>query len=228
MLRGPGWTDTGVPDVEVAGGPVAAAFGLAGVLAGVAARLLLGRLRRGAAVPAGSCEVLLAGLWASAGLGWALGLVPGRLLPLLLGLGWLGVAAGSVDVLHRRLPDALTVPAIPAGLVLLAPVGPVAVGRGVAGAAVALSLYGVLHLLSPTSLGAGDVKLAGSLGAALTGLSWSATLLAAVLAGLVTVGLALLTRQPVVPHGPGMLAAAWVVAVGQAVVGAPLGATGGG
>ena len=40
-------------------------------------------------------------------------------------------------------------PAIPAGLLLLAPVGTAAVARGVAGAAVALSAYGALHLLRP-------------------------------------------------------------------------------
>ena len=134
---------------------------LAGGVAGGGARLLLGRLRRGVAVRVGCCEVLLGGLWAVAGLAWASGSLSGRLLPVLLGLAWLGVAAGAVDVLRRRLPDALTVPAIPAGLLLLVPIGPAAVARGVAGAAVGLSAYGVLHLLRPASLGAGDVKLAG-------------------------------------------------------------------
>ncbi len=201
---------------------------LAGAAGGVVTRGLLGRLRRGAAVPVGVCEGLLAGLWGASGAGWTFGLVPGRLLPLLLGLGWLLVAAGPVDVLHRRLPDVLTVPAAPAGLLLVAPVGVVAVGRGVAGALVALSAYGVLHLRSPTSLGAGDVKLAGALGGALAGLSWLAAALAAALAGLLTVLFALVTRQALVPHGPGMLAAAWVVAVGVALAGAPVGAGGGG
>ncbi|HVH23963.1 MAG TPA: prepilin peptidase, partial [Pseudonocardia sp.] len=165
-----------------------------------------------ARVGTGPCEALLGGLSGVTGLGWAVGLLPGRLVPLLLGMAWLGVAAGTVDVLHRRLPDALTMPAIPAGLLLLCPAGSGAVVRGVAGAVVALSAYGTVHLVAPAALGAGDVKLAGSLGAALAGLWWPAPLLAAMLAGVVTLVLALLTRQAVVPHGPGLLAGSWVVA----------------
>ena len=224
MAGGAGLVGAGL----VGAGVVGAAFALAGGVAGVGVRRLLARLRRGATVRSGWCEAMLAGLWGVVGLGWAFGLLPGRLLPLLLGLGWLGVAAGSVDVLHRRLPNALTVPAIPAGLLLLGPVGAAAVARGVAGALVALSAYGALHLLAPASLGAGDVKLAGSLGAALTGVGWAALGLAALLAGLFTVLLALVTRQAAVPHGPVMVAAAWAVLAGWAVAGAPLGAAGGG
>ena len=126
---------------------LAVAFALAGGVAGGGARLLLGRLRRGARVGPGCCEALLGGLWGVIGLGWALGLLPGRLVPLLLGLAWLGVAAGTVDVLHRRLPDALTLPAMPAGLLLVVPAragrGGARRGRG----AVALSAYGAVHLL---------------------------------------------------------------------------------
>jgi leader peptidase (prepilin peptidase) / N-methyltransferase len=202
------------------------AFALIGAACGAGARRLLGRLRRGVVVPAGSSELLLAAWWGLTGLGWALGLLPGRLLPLLLGLSWLGVAAGTVDVLRRRLPDALTLPAVPLGLVLLAPLGPVAVARGMAGAVVAVSAYGALHLLAPTAVGAGDVKLAGSLGAVLSGVGWPAAVLGAALAGVVTVLLALLMRQSVVPHGPGMLAAGWVVVAGLGVAGAPVGGAG--
>jgi leader peptidase (prepilin peptidase)/N-methyltransferase len=216
-----------VVGVTVSGVLLAVVFALAGGVAGGGARLLLGRLRRGAVVRAGCCEVLLAVLWAATGLAWTSGLLPGRLLPVLLGLAWLGVAAGTVDVLRRRLPDALTLPAVPAGLLLLTPVGPAAVARGVAGAAVGLSAYGAVHLLRPAALGAGDVKLAGSLGAVLAGVSWPAAALAAVLAGLVTVALALVTRQAAVPHGPGMVTAAWAV-LAVVAAGAPVGPAGGG
>jgi leader peptidase (prepilin peptidase) / N-methyltransferase len=107
------------------------------------------------------------------------------------------------------------------------PIGPAAVARGVAGAAAGLSAYGALHLLRPASLGAGDVKLAGSLGAVLAGVSWPSAALAAVLASLLTVALALVTRQARVPHGPGMVTAAWAV-LAAAGAGAPVGPAGGG
>ena len=77
-----------------------------------------------------------------------------------------------------------------------------------------------MHLLAPASLGAGDVKLAGSLGAALAGLSWPAAALAAVLAGLLTRGCSPWSPgRRLVPHGPGMLAAAWVVAWSASLAG---------
>lgn len=201
---------------------------VAGAGCGAAVRMLLGWLRRGAVVPAGVCEGLLAGLWGMTGAAWLFGLVPGRLLPPLLGLGWLAVAAGPVDVLHRRLPDALTLPAVPAGLLLVAPTGTTAVGRGAVGALLGVSVYGVLHLRAPAALGAGDVKLATALGGALAGISWPAAALAAVLAGGLTVLTALVTRQAQVPHGPAMLAAAWLAATGVVVSGAPLGGADGG
>lgn len=218
---------TGVVGMTGSGVLLAVVFGLGGALAGVGARQLLGRLRRGVLVPPGCCEALLGWSWTAAGLAWASGALPGRFLPAVLGLAWLGVAAGTVDVLRRRLPDALTLPAIPAGLLLLAPIGPTAVVRGLAGAAVGLSAYGAVHLLRPAALGAGDVKLAGSLGGVLAGVSWPAAAVAAVLAGLVTVALALVTRQAAVPHGPGMLIAGWLV-LAAAAAGAPVGAAGGG
>ena len=84
-----------------------------------------------------------------------------RWLPVLLGLGWLAVAAGAVDLLHQRLPDALTLPALPLALLLLAPLGPEVVLRAVVGAVVAFVAYAAAHLAAPAAMGAGDVKLAG-------------------------------------------------------------------
>lgn len=204
---------------------VAALVGAAG---GAGTRMLLGRLPRGAAVPPGRCEPLLAGLWAVTGWGWAVGVLPARLVPLVLGLGWLAVAAGTVDARHRRLPDALTLPAVPAALALLAPLGTGALVRGVAGAVLAVLAYGVLHLVAPESLGAGDVKLAGSLGAATAGVAGPAAALATAVAGLLTVVVALASRQSVVPHGPAMLVAAWALVAGFGVAGTALGTLGGG
>jgi leader peptidase (prepilin peptidase) / N-methyltransferase len=203
----------------------------AGAVAGAGARFLLRRLRRGARVRAPWCELAVAALWAGAGSVWAAGLLPLTWLPVLLGLGWLGAAAGAVDVLHRRLPDALTVPALPVALLLLLPVGPAAVVRGAGGAVVAVAVHAAVHLLDRRAVGAGDVKLAASLGAVLAALAWPALAVAAVLAAVLTALAGLLVaarprRVPVprsggaLPHGPSMLAATWLVVAFLADVGA--------
>jgi leader peptidase (prepilin peptidase)/N-methyltransferase len=195
----------------------------AGGPAGGIARLLLRRLRRGARIPPPWCEVGVAVAWGATGAAVGAGLVPLRWLPVLLGLGWLMVAAGAVDLLVRRLPDALTLPALPVGLLLLVPLGPVTVLRGLAGAAVAVAAHAAVHLVAPSSMGAGDVKLAAPLGAVLAAASWDALLTGAVLAALLTGGLAAaallsraVARTTSVPHGPSMLLTGWVVAVAAA------------
>ena len=198
-----------------------------GLAAGAAARRVLRRLRRGARVPPPWCEAGVALAWAAAGVAVASGAAPVRWLPVLLGLGWLAVAAGAVDVMHHRLPDALTLPALPAALLLLAPLGAGAVPRGLAGAAVASAAYGAVHLVAPASMGGGDVKLAAPLGALLAAVSWPAVALAGVLTAVLTGGVAVVLavtrrggRRTALPHGPSMLVAAWVVAV--ASVGCPV------
>lgn len=197
-----------------------------GFLAGAAARVLLARLRRGARVRAPVCEVAVGAAWAATAWMWASGWLPGAWVPALLGLSWLGVAASAVDLCHRRLPDALTLPALPVALALLLPIGPAAVLHGVIGAVIATVAHGALHLLAPAAMGAGDVKLAAPIGAVVGAASVEALALAVVgavvLSGLVAVvGLALgrLGRSGAVPHGPSMLAAGWVVAAGAAVGG---------
>ena len=202
---------------------VALLLGCAGAVAGALARRLLARLRRGAGVRAPVCELAVGAAWAVPGALWATGAVRGAWLPALLGLGWLGVAAAVVDVRHHRLPDALTLPALPAAVLLLVPLGPAAVLRGVAGALVAAAVHAALHLIAPRALGAGDVKLAAPIGALLAASSWWALPLAAGLAALLT-GLAAVVllaagrvgRGAALPHGPSMLAAGWVVVTGAA------------
>jgi len=199
----------------------------AGVVAGGAARLLLRRLRRGARVPQPWCEVGVAVAWGATGALAGAGAVPLRWLPGLLALGWLAVAAGAVDVLHHRLPDALTLPALPLALLLLVPLGSAALCRGLAGAAVAFTAYAVVHLALPGALGAGDVKLAAPLGAVLAAASWPALVLAAVLSALLSGAMAVAVlvtarshgrpRGAALPHGPPMVVAGWLVTL--AVVG---------
>jgi leader peptidase (prepilin peptidase)/N-methyltransferase len=204
-----------------------AAGGVAGWVLGWGARVLLGRLRRGARVPRFWCEAGVSVVWAAVAAGWVVGLLPAQWVPVLLGLGWLAVAAGAVDVVHRRLPDALTLPALPVALLLLLPVGPGGVLTGAAGALVAAACHAGLHLLDRRAIGAGDVKLAAPLGAVLAAVSWPALVLAAMLAALLT-GLAAvagfatgrLARGAALPHGPSMLAAAWLVTAWLAAAGA--------
>jgi leader peptidase (prepilin peptidase)/N-methyltransferase len=128
---------------------------------------------------------------------------------------------------HRRLPDALTLPALPAALLLLLPLGVAAVLHAVAGAAVAAGAHAAVHLVARGAMGAGDVKLAAPLGAVLAAAGWPALVLAVLLAAVLTAALgigALATgrtrRGAALPHGPSMLLSAWLVASWLAAAGA--------
>lgn len=207
---------------------VGGAGAVSGAVAGRVARGLLARLARGVVLRGPWCEVALAVLWGAVGLGYACGRVPGPWLPALLGLAWLGVAVSAVDLRHRRIPDALTLPALPLALLCALPLGADAVGRAAGGAALAAAAHAAVHLLSRRALGAGDVKLAAPLGALTAAAAWPAVPLAALLAGLLTagagvVGLAtgVLRRGAALPHGPSM-----VLAAGAAVLWAATGSTG--
>ena len=163
-----------------------------GVAAGAAARRLLARLRRGTRVRAPVCELAIGALWAVTGGLWGAGRLPTAWLPVLLGLGWLGVAAGLVDARHRRLPDTLIAPAACLAPLSLLPLGPVRWGAGCSARSSPSSVTALVHLLRPAALGLGDVKLAAPLGAVLGAASWSALAIAAVLAAVITGVVALL------------------------------------
>ncbi|MGQ0572676.1 MAG: prepilin peptidase [Pseudonocardia sp.] len=224
---GPGALELGACEVGAFGpGALWGAVGFAalGVLAGAGARIVVGRLRRGVRVGPPWCELAVGLTWAVAGGAWAAGALAGEWLPVLLGLGWVGVALAAVDVVRRRLPDALTLPALPLVLVLLVPLGAGAVLRGAAGAAIAVGAHAAVRWWSPRALGGGDVKLAGSLGAVLAAGSWMALALAAVLAAVLTAGVALacllggrVARGDAVAHGPSMLLATWLVTLATAM-----------
>lgn len=202
-------------------------LGVAGVVAGAFARRLLSGMRRGTRVRAPVCELVVGALWAVTGGLWGSGAVTAEWLPALLGMALLGVAAGLVDLRHHRLPDALTLPAAGLAPLTLVPLGLSAVGRGLLGAAVGVACYAAVHLAWPAALGAGDVKLAASLGTVLGGVSWGALTVAAGLAAFGTAAVAVcaaavcgLSLRGAVPHGPSMLAASWVVTA-LAAMGAP-------
>lgn len=188
-------------------------LGCAGLVAGWLARRVLARLPRGARVRRGWCELGVAMLWAVSG--WA-----AAWTPVLLVLGWLTVALTATDLLHHRLPDALTLPAAPVAVLLLVPAGGQVALRATLGAGLLVAAHTAVHLAAPAALGAGDVKLAGTVGAVLGGVSWSALLLGPALAALLTAAVAVagllvgrLGRSDPLPHGPAMLASTWVLAV---------------
>ncbi|MFI9010586.1 prepilin peptidase [Actinosynnema sp. NPDC053489] len=180
---------------------------ISGFLAGAAGAGLLRRLPRGADVCWLWCAAATAVLWFVA---WAL--APPTWLPVPLLVGWLGVLLTAVDLRHRRLPDAVTLPAYPlVGVTLwLCGADP---WRALAGCVLFGGFHLLVHVLAPGAMGGGDVKLSGSLGAVLASVSWWALPAAAVLASLVTLALGVRRRVGGVPHGPGLLAATWLVAV---------------
>ncbi|NOV96155.1 A24 family peptidase [Isoptericola halotolerans] len=149
---------------------------------------------------------------------WASG--PGWSTPALVVAALAGVALGVIDGASHRLPNALTYPATAVVAVLLAAA---AAGDGSWDAALrallgALALgcgYLLLHLISPSGLGLGDVKLAVLLGlvGAWYGWStlWATALLPFVLGGLVATALIVArraTRKTAIAFGPFMLVGA--------------------
>jgi leader peptidase (prepilin peptidase)/N-methyltransferase len=146
-------------------------------------------------------------------------------LPAYLLLAAAAVLLSVIDVQHQRLPNVITVPFAAGSLALL---GLAAAGehawqpllRAIVGGAALFVVYLVMALISPASLGMGDVKLAGVLGLYLAYLSWRTLLLGAA-GGFViaaAVGIVLLAtrranRGTQVPFGPSMIAAALVAVV---------------
>lgn len=196
-----------VTDVVLAG----LAGGGAGALGGLALRAWLARMPRGAEVSAPRCAGALAVLWALAAALVAAGQVAPAWLLAMLVMGALVVAGSAVDLATHRLPDTLTGSAAVAALVALLPAGLAAFGAGVLGALVLGGAFAAVHLVAPHALGAGDVKLAPSLGALLAAASWSAPVLAVLLAALGVLALALRQHARRVPFGPPLLVAAWVI-----------------
>jgi leader peptidase (prepilin peptidase)/N-methyltransferase len=124
------------------------------------------------------------------------------------------VALAAIDLEHFLLPNRVVYPLAVSTLALLvvAAVGDDtwgALGRAFLGGVMAMAALGALHLLSPRSMGLGDVKLAFVLGLVLGWLGWSEVLLGlfcGFLGGAV-VGVALIVlrqrgRKDHLPFGP--------------------------
>lgn len=146
-------------------------------------------------------------------------------LPAYLFFAAVAVVLTVIDLRHHLLPNAVVLPALGIGFVLLAlaATGENAWGsllRAVLGALALFVLYLILALISPAGLGMGDVKLAAVLGLFLGFQGWGALFVGAVLASVVgmVVGLAVLASRrgglrSDVPFGPSMLAGALVAVV---------------
>jgi leader peptidase (prepilin peptidase)/N-methyltransferase len=168
-------------------------------------------------LPAGLGELVLAGVGALLAVRAATGAIPLWGLPVPAALSWLALVLIATDLRHRRLPNALTLPAYPAAALLItvaafAGPGPSVLVRAGSAAAALLVVHAAVHLAAPAQLGAGDVKLAGVVGAVLGAVSWPAVLLGTIVAAAVTAVLAVTNRGDA-PHGPGLLLGALLVAV---------------
>lgn len=127
------------------------------------------------------------------------------------------VPAAVVDVRRRRLPDVWVAAAL-AALVTTLAVGS-AIGRptdtnptmsAMLGGAVAMALpVLLLHLVSPASMGFGDVKAAAVLGAAVGTVDWRLGAVALCLAALTGAAVGLTTRRHTIAFGPFLVFGAW-------------------
>jgi leader peptidase (prepilin peptidase)/N-methyltransferase len=159
-------------------------------------------------------------------------------LPAYLYLGAVGVALALIDLDTKRLPNSLTLPSYPIGIVLLA-VAVVVDGsvspliRGLIGLAAMYAFYFVLRLAYPRGMGFGDVKLAGVIGLYTGFLGWGAWTVGLfggfLFGGVVSIALVAAGRagrKSKVPYGPFMLLGALVAVVaGQSLATAYLNLT---
>lgn len=190
---------------------------LFGLLTGMLSRRWLGRLARGAVIRPGLIEIPSALI---SGLGMVLARSDPRWLPLLW-IGVLGVPLTAVDLKHHRLPDAITLPAIPITMAVVTVAGLIGDGsplRALLGGLLLGGAFYALALAAPRAMGRGDAKLAFSVGIALGYLSWSALLIGVFLAfllgslaGLVGVAVRRLRLTSHIAFGPAMMVACWLV-----------------
>lgn len=132
------------------------------------------------------------------------------------------VALAAIDLEHRRLPDALTLPAYPVLAVAIAIQGGVEqewwiLARALIGAAILGGVYFALWFAYPKGMGFGDVKAAGMLGLALGAVGWGAVAVGAIAGPLIggVAGVAVMirtrrTRGVTIPYGPWLIAGAWL------------------
>ena len=138
----------------------------------------------------------------------------------------LGAWAAAVDARERRVPDRLVVAAaLPIAAVLAVSAtgrpGSPSVAAVVAGAVLLAGPVFAVHLVAPTSMGFGDVKLAVVLGAAVGAVDWRWSMAALCVACALTVFVGMVRRAAVLPFAPGLVAGAVVAIAVATSVGMP-------
>ena len=193
---------------------VAAVIGL--VAGWPSARLI--RAETGSPIPVGIPAAITAILCAA--VAWRFGLAWD--LPAYAYFAMLSVPLTIIDVRTYRLPNNLTLSAYP--IVLLGLMIPAAIfgdwsafGRALLAGAALLGLFLILHVINPSGMGLGDVKLAAPMGVLLGWIGWSTAIagafiafLTAALVGLMLMAFGKAGRKSALPFGPFMLAGAWV------------------
>lgn len=161
---------------------------------------------------------LLAGLAA-----WSLGAV--WVLGAYLFYVGMSVALFITDIDHKRIPNRITYPGTPLGVLLLA-LGALADGvvswmpRALGGAAVYTLLFGLVYVIARGGFGFGDVKLAVSLGLFAAFLGWNRLFLAgmatAAVGGVVALAAVVGGRagaKTEIPYGPPMILGTWIAII---------------
>lgn len=157
--------------------------------------------------------------------------------------GAVSIVLTIIDLETKRLPDAIVLPSIAVGGVLLAiaaavgawtPPAPDTAGaaigwddffRAIAGGAILYLFYWIVRFISPRGMGGGDVKLAALVGLYLGWSGWAGLAVGAfaafVFGGLYSLVLIVLRRakrKTAIPFGPWMILGAWAgIAVGEPV-----------
>lgn len=162
-------------------------------------------------------------LGATAAVSVVLGLLAGAaarwsaVLPAYVVLAAVSVVLVVVDVAHHRLPNRVLYPGAVASAVLLAVAAAVQhdwwdVLRAVEAAGAVYVVFFVLALISPRSLGMGDVRLAALLGAYLGFRSWPLVYLGLLAGFVIAAGIAVVllaarraTRTTALPFGPALI-----------------------
>jgi leader peptidase (prepilin peptidase) / N-methyltransferase len=152
--------------------------------------------------------------------------------PAFCALAAAGVPLAFFDARTARLPNAVTLPAYPVSLALLGVAAPFVsggvghLGHAAIGMAASLAFFSVVAFVSPAGLGAGDVKLAGPIGAYLGWLGATAFAVGLVgawlLAAVTGLGLMLARRagrKTQIPFGPFLIAATLAVVLASGAVG---------
>jgi leader peptidase (prepilin peptidase)/N-methyltransferase len=131
------------------------------------------------------------------------------------------VPLAAIDLIEKRMPSRLLVPAYPGLIVLFGLAAAVqhnvaAMLRSLAGMAILFGFYLVIALAARSALGAADIRLAGLLGLALDWQSWDVLFAGAVLGlfyggltGAAVIVLRRASRRTLIPLGPALIAGAF-------------------